>query len=118
MPNQNRRLRIELLNFFINLILYNPAITLPLLESRNLARPIFDEWFAAVRSEGGKSLPRAHDKRLSVVALCALMEIDVSVVPISLREGWPSIVGAILEVFKTLPEAIASEYLVSLVCSW
>jgi len=68
------------------------------------ARIFFDQWFIAINTDA--RLPRVHDKKLSVLALCALMEMAPAAVPASLREGWPGIVGGALKIFKTLPKAI------------
>jgi len=40
------------------------------------------------------------------MALCALLEMDGSVIPETLREGWTGIVGGALKLFKDLPRAI------------
>jgi hypothetical protein len=68
------------------------------------ARTFFDKWFAAIKVE--HKLPRVHDKKLSIVALCALLEMDPSNIPASLTEGWPGIVTGIVQTFKDLPKAI------------
>ena len=47
-----------------------------------------------------------HDKKLTIVALCALLELDPASVPNAVKEGWPLIVGGTLHVFKDLPKAI------------
>ena len=73
------------------------------------ARLFFDRWFAAINTE--EKLPRVHDKKLSLLALSRLMELDREVIPASLREGWYGIVGGALVIFKSLPQAISSAYL-------
>lgn len=65
----------------------------------------FDKWFAAINAVGG--LPRVYDKKLTIITLCALMELDPAGIPDSLREGWPGIVAGALKVFKDLPKAVA-----------
>lgn len=70
------------------------------------ARLFFDRWFAAINTE--EKLPRVHDKKLSLLALSRLMELDREVIPASLREGWYGIVGGALVIFKSLPQAISS----------
>jgi len=47
-----------------------------------------------------------HDKKLSIVALCSLMEMDPSAIPDILKEGWPGIVGGALKLFKDFPKAM------------
>lgn len=112
-PSKGATLKLESLNLIINFLLYNSSLSLQIMESPQhvgLARAVFDEWFIALQSEGGKGLPRVHDKRLSIVALSALMELDPSLVPPTLREGWPGLLGGALNVFSNLQEAMNSAF--------
>ena len=68
------------------------------------ARAFFDKWFVAVNGEN--RLPRVHDKKLSILAMCALLELPPASVPDTLRDGWHGIVGGVLTIFKDLPKAI------------
>ena len=77
--------------------------------NNGLARAFFDAWFVALGSESGKALPRVHDKRLSIVALSALLEMNPASVPAVLRDGWPGIVGGALNVFREWSKAVESE---------
>jgi hypothetical protein len=70
------------------------------------ARIFFDRWFAAINSEN--KLPRVHDKKLSILALCKLLEMEAGAIPDGLRDGWPGIVVGALNIFKALPQAVAS----------
>ena len=70
----------------------------------NSSRLFFDKWFALLNSD--KGLPRVHDKKLSVLAMCALLEMDPAGIPAPLHDGWGGIVAAILHVFKDLPRAV------------
>lgn len=101
-------LRLANLEVLINTVLYNPSAALHLMElyGPGTSRVFFDQWFAAINSD--TKLPRVHDKRLSIVALSSLMEMDPSAIPDVLKEGWPGIVGAALKLFKDLPKAIES----------
>lgn len=63
-------------------------------------RVFFDQWFTVINTDA--RLQRVHDKKLSMLALCALMEMP----PVTVREGWPGLVGGALKNFKTLPKAI------------
>lgn len=65
----------------------------------------FDKWFAAINNSE-KRLPRVHDKKLTIVALCALLELNANAIPVGLREGWPGIVAAAVRTFKDLPKAV------------
>jgi len=103
--DQTSYLRLANLEVLINSVLYNPSAALHLMETNKpgTARHFFDRWFAAINSEG---LPRVHDKKLSILALCALLEMPPDAIPEPLRDGWPGIVGGILKIFKGLPKAI------------
>ncbi|KAF8956524.1 armadillo-type protein [Flammula alnicola] len=99
-------LRLANLEVLINTVLYNPSAALHLMEvyKPGMARAFFERWFVAINADN--RLPRVHDKKLSILALCALMEMAPDTVPESLRDGWPGIVGGALKIFKTLPKAI------------
>ncbi|KDQ15134.1 hypothetical protein BOTBODRAFT_32118 [Botryobasidium botryosum FD-172 SS1] len=107
-PPQTKALRLASLEVLVNSVLYNPVLALQILENQGAGalRTFFDKWFVILQSEAG--LPRVHDKKLSIFALCALLEMDPSAVPATLHEGWAGIVGAILNVFKGLPKAVAA----------
>lgn len=73
-----------------------------------MARIFFDQWFVAINADG--RLPRVHDKKLSILALCALLEMAPATIPEALQDGWPGIVGGILKIFKGLPKAIEGRH--------
>ncbi|KAG6919218.1 hypothetical protein DXG01_008013 [Tephrocybe rancida] len=104
--SQTSSLRLANLEVLINTVLYNPSAALHLMEGSGKGRVFFDRWFAAIN--GDDLLPRVHDKKLSILALCSLLELPPTVVPQSLQGGWPGIVGGILTIFKELPKAIAA----------
>ncbi|KAI6044921.1 armadillo-type protein [Pisolithus marmoratus] len=91
----------------INTVYYNPAAALHLLENYKpgSSRVFFDKWFAIINVDS--KLPTVHDKKLSILALCKLLEVDISLVPEILRVGWPGIVTGALNIFKSLPQAVA-----------
>ncbi|KAI0688708.1 ARM repeat-containing protein [Cytidiella melzeri] len=101
-----RSLRLANLEVLINCILYNPAAALHIMESiqPGTSKLVFDKWFEAI--ESSSRLPRVHDKKLCLVALCALLEMEPAAIPEPVREGWPHIVAGALQVFKDLPKAI------------
>ncbi|KAG6856227.1 hypothetical protein H0H87_006321 [Tephrocybe sp. NHM501043] len=103
---QTASLRLANLEVLINTVLYNPSAALHLMESAGKGRYFFDRWFAAIN--GDDLLPRVHDKKLSILALCSLLELDPAAVPHSLQSGWPGIVAGILTIFKDLPKAVAA----------
>ncbi|EKM79672.1 hypothetical protein AGABI1DRAFT_74786 [Agaricus bisporus var. burnettii JB137-S8] len=132
---QGTALRLANLEVLINAILYNPALALHIMDSlpfqpsnssspptsasplstsfapptatssTSAIRMFFDKWFAAI-TNSEKKLPRVHDKKLTIVALCALLELDVGSIPVGVREGWPGIVAGVVRTFKDLPKAI------------
>ncbi|TFY82908.1 hypothetical protein EWM64_g1102 [Hericium alpestre] len=101
-------LRLANLEVLINAVLYNPGPALQFMEQyrAGTGRVFFDKWFAAINSDSG--LPRVHDKKLTILALCALMELGPSGIPDNLKDGWHGIVAGALRVFKDLPKAVAS----------
>lgn len=108
---QGSALKLANLEVLINTVLYNPVAALHFMENyrQGMARTFFDKWFAAINAEN--KLPRVHDKKLTIVALCALLELSPENIPVSLRDGWPGIVAGIVQTFKDLPKAIEGGYL-------
>jgi hypothetical protein len=105
-PPKTRSLRLANLNVLVNAILYNASATFQIIEglSPNFSRVVFDKWFKSMNEKDG--LPRVHDMKLSLMAMCGLLELEESAIPPSLKEGWASIVPAVLAIFKKLPEAM------------
>lgn len=99
-----RAFRISNLNVIVNAILYNPAATLQVLEIQGATRKFFEVWFNAINVEGG--LPRVHAKKLSILAICALLEMDPAAQPPSLHDGWAGILAGILKIIRELPGAV------------
>ncbi|KAF5381241.1 hypothetical protein D9757_007902 [Collybiopsis confluens] len=101
-------LKLSLLEIIVNCVLYNPSATLTIMENTRpgTARTFFDKWFLAINNSD-KQLPRVHDKKLSIVTLTALMELEPAMIPASLREGWPGLVAGALKIFRGLPKAVA-----------
>jgi len=69
-----------------------------------MGRAFFDTWFQAIHVD--HKLPRVHDKKLTILALCALMELHPSTIPETLKAGWSGILAGILRIFTDLPRAI------------
>lgn len=88
-------------------MLYNPSAALHFIENfrPGMARTFFDSWFGFIKAAEAK-LPRVHDKKLSIVALCALLELAPGAIPDNLKDGWPAIVGGIIKIFHDLPKAV------------
>ncbi|KAG8724819.1 hypothetical protein FRC09_013780 [Ceratobasidium sp. 395] len=99
---KTKALKLHLLNVVISAFYYNAPLTLHVLGSN--ARSVFDRWFVALQAEG--ALPRVHDKKLSILALCALLKLDRGRIPVDLQEGWVGIVHGILSLLNELPKAL------------
>jgi hypothetical protein len=105
---ETSHLKLANLEVLVNAVLYNPGASLKIMETykAGAARSFFDAWFEAITAADSR-LPRVHDKKLSILTLCALLELDPANVPDNLKEGWPHIVGGALKLFEGLPKAIA-----------
>ncbi|KAK2463383.1 hypothetical protein APHAL10511_004609 [Amanita phalloides] len=104
---ESKSLKLSNLEVLVNTVLYNPKAALHFIESfrPGMARAFFENWFGAIKSADTK-LPRVHDKKLNIVALCALLKLAPGDIPPILKDGWPAIVGGIIKIFKDLPSAI------------
>lgn len=103
---QTGALKLANLEVLINTVLYNPAAALHFMETirAGASRVFFDKWFEAINSD--ERLPRVHDKKLTIMALCALLEMDPSAVPVAVQDVWSNIVAGALHVFKAFPRAV------------
>lgn len=97
--------RVHCLEVVINCLYYNPGLTLRLLEENQWTQGFFTLWFNEL-----EKFSRVHDKKLVIVALCALLELPADHIPASLQAGWSQVLTGVLNVFKSLPKAIESKY--------
>lgn len=95
--------RIHLMEMVINAIYYNPVLTLHVLESKDWTNKFFSLWFSSI-----DSFSRVHDKKLSIAAIVALLNLDASQVPVSVQNGWPRLLQGVVSLFRTLPAAAAN----------
>jgi hypothetical protein len=100
---KNNNFRVHVLEIPVNSLYYNPLLTLHIMEENNWTQGFFTSWFQNINK-----FTRVHDKKLAIVALCALLEVPAEQIPASLQAGWSQILTAILTVFKTLGKAIES----------
>ncbi|KAH7322034.1 ARM repeat-containing protein [Rhizoctonia solani] len=98
---KTKAFKVHLLNVIVSALLCSPALSLRALGSS--ARPVFDRWFVALRNG---SLPRVHDKKLSILAFCALLKLERENVPPELLDGWGGIVGGVLQLLEEYPKAV------------
>ena len=98
--------RIYLMEMIINAIYYNPTLALRTLESNGWTNKFFSSWFSNI-----EGLTRVHDKKLSIVAISALLTLRADEVPSSVQQGWPRLLQGVVRLFQTLPAAMKSTYL-------
>ena len=95
--------RIYLMEMIINAIYYNPIIALRTLETNGWTNKFFSSWFSNI-----EGLSRVHDKKLSIVAISALLTLRADEVPSSVQQGWPRLLQGVVRLFQTLPAAMKS----------
>jgi len=93
--------RIHLMEMVINCIYYNPAATLQVLERHGWTNKFFSLWFSNI-----ENFNRVHDKKLSIVAIVALIQLPPDQVPPSIQPGWTKLMSGIASLFQTLPLAV------------
>lgn len=93
--------RIHLMEMIINAIYYNPILTLQALELQGWTNKFFSLWFG-----GMDSFTRVHDKKLCIMAIVSLLNIQAEQVPASVSVGWPRLLQGITILFNTLPSAM------------
>lgn len=96
--------RIHLMEMVINAIYYDPILALRVLELNGWTNKFFSSWFSNI-----ESFSRVHDKKLSIVAITALMTLRADDIPSSVQQGWPRLLQGIVQLFKTLPAAQESK---------
>lgn len=99
-----KSIRIHLLEMIINGINYNPILALQVLENNGWTNKFFSLWFSSMNS-----FQRVHDKKLAIVAITALLNINHDQVPASVSVGWPRLLQGVTELFRSLPQALRSE---------
>ncbi|EOQ99370.1 hypothetical protein E3P89_02255 [Wallemia ichthyophaga] len=98
---RTKSLRLHLLETIINSIIYNPVITLSILEQAGATATFFTTWMSNINL-----FSRVHDKKLVVVGVCSLMQLTVEQTPPSVQSGWPALFAALLDIVEQLPQAI------------
>ncbi|KAG1469127.1 hypothetical protein G6F56_003440 [Rhizopus delemar] len=96
--------KVHCLEIVINCIYYNPRLTLGFLEENNWTQGFFSLWFSTL-----SSFSSVHDKKLIIVALCALLKLPVAQIPTCLQPTWPQILVGLSDVFKDLSESIEGD---------
>ena len=96
--------RIHLLEMVINAIYYNPVLALRVTEAKGWTNKFFSAWFSNI-----ENMARVHDKKLSILAISALLTLHAEEVPTSVQQGWPRLLQGVVRLFQTLPAALKSE---------
>jgi hypothetical protein len=92
---------VSSLGVVINAIYYNPQLTLQLLDHAGQTTSFFTTWFNTI-----PKFTRLHDRKLSVMAIAKLITLPTSALPATIQAARPQIVSVVLELFRTMPEAI------------
>ncbi|KAJ6262836.1 hypothetical protein Dda_1393 [Drechslerella dactyloides] len=93
--------RVHLMEMVINCIYYNPAETLGILEQRLWTTKFFTMWFSNI-----DNFNRVHDKKLSIVAIIALLGLTPDQIPASIQPYWSRLLQGLVKLFHTLPIAM------------
>jgi hypothetical protein len=100
-PCEIKSYRVHLMEMVINCIYYNPSATLQVLERQGWTNKFFSLWFSNI-----ENFNRVHDKKLSIVAIVALIQLPPDQVPPSIQPGWTKLMSGIVSLFHTLPLAM------------
>ncbi|KAF9140555.1 hypothetical protein BGX30_006367, partial [Mortierella sp. GBA39] len=99
---QTVEFRVQALEVVMNALYYNAPVTLRLLEENGWTQRFLTVWFTNL-----DKFSRVHDKKLSIFALCSILNVPVAQLPPALQSGWPQILNGILTNFEGLPVAQA-----------
>ncbi|KAK6532235.1 hypothetical protein TWF281_006427 [Arthrobotrys megalospora] len=93
--------RVHLMEMVINCIYYNPSQTLQILEQHGWTAKFFTLWFSNI-----DNFNRVHDKKLSIVAIVALLDLTPDQIPASIQPYWNRLLQGLVKLFHTLPVAM------------
>ena len=96
--------RIHLLEMVINAIYYHPILAFRVLESHAWTNRFFSAWFSNI-----DTFSRVHDKKLSILAIAALLTLKSDQIPSTVKSGWTKLFSGAVRLFQTLPTALKSE---------
>jgi len=84
-------LKVILMEVIADSLIYNPLLTLSLLESRQWTRPVFTLWFELV-----PKFARIYDKKVCILGLTALLSVPFEQLPQILKVGMKQIMEAVI----------------------
>ena len=93
--------RVHLLEIVINSIYYNPVLAFRVLEAHAWTNKFFSAWFSNI-----EGFSRVHDKKLSILAIAALLTLKSEQVPSTVKPGWGKLFNGAVRLFQTLPAAL------------
>ncbi|KAJ9051571.1 Nonsense-mediated mRNA decay protein 5 [Entomophthora muscae] len=91
----------HLIKLTVACFIIDAPLTIRFMESNEWTGAFFTLWLSKLSSFVG-----VHDKKLSITAICKILAYPHSFYPATIQSGWHDLLLAILENFKTLPEAI------------
>ncbi|KAI8618818.1 armadillo-type protein [Chytriomyces sp. MP71] len=92
--------KVHLLEMVINCMYHSPLHTLHLLEQSNATATFFYIWFKEL-----ESFSRVHDKKLSILALTAVLSLPAGVIP-SLQGHIGTLLHNLMKLFQEYPAAL------------
>jgi len=96
-----KSLYLHALEVVIVAVTYNPALALAYLDGHDWTQSFFASWFKSI-----KKYTRVHDKKISVAAICAILEWLATAGNAPLAQSAGQLVLGALEVFRDFPEAL------------
>eukprot|EP01118_Nematostelium_gracile_P010778 TRINITY_DN3763_c0_g1_i1.p1 TRINITY_DN3763_c0_g1~~TRINITY_DN3763_c0_g1_i1.p1 ORF type:complete len:808 (+),score=202.59 TRINITY_DN3763_c0_g1_i1:736-3159(+) len=94
-------LQVSLAGVFANAVYYNPGLALQISQKRNWTVDLFTAWGRLV-----DKLARAYEKKLSILALSSLLELNLASLPPVVQMGMKQIISQILRLIITLEEQV------------
>ncbi|KAJ1928986.1 Nonsense-mediated mRNA decay protein 5 [Tieghemiomyces parasiticus] len=101
----SRTLLVYCLELVLNALYYNPRLTLGALEAHQLTTPYFTRLTSST-----DRFQRVHDKKLLILALCAVISLPATDLPTTVQAGLPTLFDTLLRAFETLPRAQAHRH--------
>jgi hypothetical protein len=102
-PIVTKPLQLRCLELLVNTLYYNPVLAISIMDQNNLTSTFFQKWFSWFGD-----LKRVHDKKLSIMAICAVLQSLPQAPPVLSQASGQLLAGA-LTLFKELPSAIKSK---------
>ncbi|KAG0343672.1 hypothetical protein BG004_005100 [Podila humilis] len=99
---QTIEFRVQATEVVMNALYYNAAATLRLIEESGQTQRFLNVWFGNM-----EQFSRVHDKKLSIVALCSILQVPAEQLPAPLQSNYAEVLYGLLKNFEGLPIAQA-----------